>query len=98
MVRSAGERVHSASVVVAGCMLRGAPRRVSNQSGHRSVIWPTRRQVSYSRAYIPKISRTELWGEMVNTEVQVHRVVWANADGTERPRVINGEPVPVTRS
>jgi len=48
--------------------------------------------------HIPKISRTQLSGEVVNTEVQVHRVMFVNADGTEVSRAISGEAIPLVRS
>ena len=49
--------------------------------------------------HIPKISRTELAGEVVNTEVQIHRVEFVNSSGavSENPRDIRCEMLPVPR-
>ncbi len=51
--------------------------------------------------HIPKISRSEFSGEVVNTAPQIHRVWFVNGNGTvsEKPReLINGEAVPAARS
>jgi hypothetical protein len=67
-------------------------RREASRQGRR----PFLRALGY---HIPKISRTELAGEVVSTEVQIHRVEFVNSSGgvSENPRDIRCETLPVPR-
>lgn len=50
--------------------------------------------------HIPKVSRTEFSGEVVNTEPLIRRVVFVDGSGepSERPRVTTGDVAPVPRT